>query len=76
MMITPEQQVGKVANNGKFYTPKYWVAKFKTDSDVLIQTARKCLMDCQELAEKLYSKEVEDDELVYITIQITNVQPQ
>lgn len=73
-MISPELQVGKVANNGQFYTPKYWVAKLKTDSDVLIQTAHKSLSGCQELTESLFFNALDNDEIVYLSIQITNVQ--
>lgn len=72
-MISPEEQVGKVAvADGKFYTPKYWVAKLKTDSDVLIETAKKSLMDCQARTEKLYPRSVDKDQIVYVSIQITN----
>lgn len=76
-MIKPEEQIGKVAQaNGKFYTPKYWVAKLKTDTDVLIQTAHKSLLDCQKLTEELFLDAVLKDEVVYITVQLTNVNPQ
>lgn len=73
-MIKEEEIVGKTAvADGKFYTPKYWVAKKKTDSDVLLKTASKNLGECQYLAETIYTEEVDNDELVYILIQISNV---
>ena len=51
--IPKEHLLGKTAKaNGKFYTPKYWVAKIKEDTDVLIQTAHKSLSDCQKLTER------------------------
>lgn len=73
-MIPEEHVIGKkaVADN-KFYTPKYWVAKIKTDTDVLIQTAHKSLSDCQELTESLFLDAVLKDEIVYITIELRNV---
>lgn len=73
-MINPEEQVGKVAQaDGKFYTPKYWVAKFKTDSDVLLSTASKNLHVCQEHADNLYPDAVENDDLVFILVEVKNV---
>lgn len=76
-MITPEEQIGKIAQaDGKFYTPKYWVAKFKTDTDVIIETASKSLMDCQIKTENLYPRSVEEEQIVYITVQLTNVNSQ
>lgn len=68
--LPKEHQVGSVASNGKFYTPKYWVAKLKTDSDVLIQTAHKSLNDCQRITEDFYKDAVYKDEVVYILIEI------
>ena len=71
--IPKEHQVGKVAvADGKFYTPKYWVTKLKTDSDVLIQTAHKSLNDCQRITEDFYADAVDKDEVVYILIEIRN----
>ena len=57
----------------KFYTPKYWVAKIKEDTDVLIQTAHKSLSDCQKLTERLFLDAVLKDEIVYITVELRNV---
>lgn len=71
--LPKEHQVGKVSvADGKFYTPKYWVAKLKTDSDVLIQTAHKSLTDCQRTTEDFYKDAVDKDEVVYILIEIRN----
>lgn len=73
MRIPKEHVVGKTAKaDDKFYTPKYWVAKLKTDSDVLIQTAHKTLKDCQEITENLFWNALEADEIVYILIEIRN----
>lgn len=73
-MIKPEEQIGKVAvANGKFYTPKYWVAKFKNETDVIIQTASKSLSHCKDLTEKVLPKNFDEDSVVYITIELRNV---
>lgn len=72
--IPKEHVIGKKAvADGKFYTPKYWVAKIKTDTDVLIQTAHKSLSDCQKLTERLFLDAVLKDEIVYITVELRNV---
>lgn len=64
--IPKEHVIGKKAvADGKFYTPKYWVAKIKEDTDVLIQTAHKSLSDCQKLTERLFLDAVLKDEIVY-----------
>ena len=72
MTIKPEEQVGKIAvATQTFYTPKYWVAKRKTETDVLIDTASKTLYVSQQYAEDKYPKEYDD--LIFISIQIINV---
>jgi len=71
--IPKEHLLGKTAKaNDKFYTPKYWVAKLKEDTDVLIQTAHKSLEDCKQLTEDLFYNAVQNDEVVYILIEIRN----
>ena len=62
--------VGKVVSNGGFYTPKYFVAKLKEDSDVLMSTARKSLEDCRKAVEAHYIDRCED--IVIVLIEIKN----
>ena len=49
------KDLGTVANNGKYYSPKYWVMKWKDKDDVVIETASKSLPDCQEKVDKLFA---------------------
>lgn len=69
------KDLGSIANNGKYYSPKYWVMKFKDKDDVVIETASKSLIDCHEKADKLFTeKELEDDTLYeFISIEIKKV---
>lgn len=72
-MIPQNELIGKTAKaNDKFYTPKYWVAKIKTDTDVLIQTAHKSKHECIELTEQLFADAINQDEIVYILIEVRN----
>ena len=65
------KDLGTVANNGKYYSPKYWVMKWKNKDDVVIETASKSLLDCQEKADKLFT---ENDTLYeFISIEIKKV---
>ena len=50
------KDLGTVANNGKYYSPKYWVMKWKDKDDVVIETTSKSLLDCQEKADKLFTE--------------------
>ena len=52
------KDLGTVANNGKYYSPKYWVMKWKDKDDVVIETASKSLLDCQEKSDKLFTENV------------------
>lgn len=63
-------EVGRVANNGKFYTPKNFVGKFKNSDDVLINTAHKGLYGCRGLVESIYPDELED--IVIVSVEIMN----
>lgn len=67
--------LGTIANNGKYYSPKYWVMKWKDKDDVVIETASKCLMDSRSKAEQWYTeKQLEDDsKYEFISIEIRKV---
>ena len=69
------KDLGTVANNGKYYSPKYWVMKWKDKDDVVIETASKSLLDCQEKVDKLFTEnELENDTLYeFISIEIKKV---
>lgn len=64
------QQVGSVADNGKFYTPKYFVAKYKYDTDVLLETADKSLDGCREKVLKFHSEYNEC--IIIVTVEVRN----
>lgn len=56
----------------KGFSPKYWVAMFPGDTDVIIKTAHKCLMDSQALAQELFDED-QYEQLVFITIEVSAV---
>lgn len=64
------RQVGAVGTDGKFYTPKYWVAKTVNSNDVLIATASKSLNEAMQQAEKLYPMFHEN--FIYVLIEVKN----
>ena len=67
--------LGSIANNGKYYSPKYWVMKWKDKDDVVIETANKSLTRTMELSESIYTEqELENTDLYeYISIEIKKV---
>lgn len=69
------KDLGSVANNGKYYSPKYFVFKWKSSDDVVIETASKSLHDSRSKAEVMFTEEeLENDYLYeYITIEIKKV---
>ena len=69
------KDLGSVAANGQYYSPKYWVFKWKDKDDVQIETASKCLLDSQAKAEQWFTeKQLNDDTLYeYIMIEIKKV---
>lgn len=73
-MNTQEQLIGQYDNDKVFIYPKYYVAKFSTQSDVIIKTASKTIEDCQEKAKEIFEKTPYFlDDLVYIKIEIKQI---
>lgn len=56
----------------KGFSPKYWVAMFPGDTDVIIKTAHKCLMDSQALAQELFDED-KYEQLLFITVEVSAV---
>ena len=56
----------------KGFSPKYWVAMFPGETDVVIKTAHKCLMDSQALAAELFDED-KYEQLVFISIEVSAV---
>lgn len=69
------KELGSIANNGRYYSPKYWVMKWKEKDDVVIETASKSLTDSREKADKLFTEEQLEDDTLYefISIEIKKI---
>lgn len=69
------KDLGSIATNGKYYSPKYWVLKWKNSDDVAIETASKSLSITKSKAEEMFTEEqLKNDYLYeYILIEIKKV---
>ncbi len=65
------QQVGSLSNNGVFYTPKYFVAKYKDSTDVILETADKSLDGCREKVLKYHSEYSES--IIIVIAEVRNI---
>lgn len=74
-MINNEIQIGEFNLDGNFEYPRYYVAKFKTQKDVLIKTSSRTIEDCCEKAKEFFkATPFLLDELEYILIELRNVE--
>lgn len=74
-MIKNEEQIGEFDLEKDYIYPRYYVAKFKTQKDVLIKTSSRTMEDCCEKAKEIFkTTPYLLDELVYILIELRNVE--